>query len=219
MSFNNIKTIFLVIIIANVITQPDIKRADLCSCLINDRIYFSGGLNGYDNNPTSDFFYLDLAEKFDTSPPNSLPFVIVNNTSFTHRDSSLISSSTGDAIYLFLGESSSKDDNLVYKYELASNEWKQIPSLLTSGSEIILPKNLYEAPAITDGIQDIVYLYGAPTKYKMYTYNLTTNYWNSTTIAPTSYHLNSYGAIMLNDEILYIGGQIKLIMKNNLWIR
>src|SRR6266542_2029726 len=106
MSYDKIKTIclsvliILSIVIEHATTQSNIERADLCSILLNDRIYFAGGLNR-NGLVTHDFFYLDLSESFNTKSQYSLPFKEVAKTPFGHRDSALVSAN--DTIYLFVG--------------------------------------------------------------------------------------------------------------------
>ncbi len=208
MSFHNIKTIFLVIIIINIIvkhvnTQPNIKRSDLFCVLSYDKIYFAGGINSQEIL-TDDFFYLDLNISFNTKPPNSLPFREAQKSPFKHRDSALISSNN-DTIYLFVGTKDNGDDNLVYEYNQNSNEWKPIPK-----NGFTLPKTFAKVQAIKDEIHDIVYLYGKETEFKMYIYNLTTNSWNITT---SPYNLSLTTAVMVENEIYYIGGSDQIMNK------
>jgi len=205
MSFHNFKTIFLVIILNVVIkyvnSQTNIERSDLPSVLLNDKIFFAGGLNK-DGLVTSDFFFLDLSVSFNTMSPNSIPFKEAQKTPFSHRDSALISSSN-DTIYLFAGTKDG-DNNLIYEYNQNSNEWSQTSQSLTPKSGFVFPKTFAKVQAITDGIQDTVYLYGEVTEFNMYIYNLITNSWNFTKKSP--YELILSVAVMVNDEILYIGG-------------
>ena len=99
---------------------------------------------------------------------------------------------------MFVG--TSEDTNHVYEYNQLSNVWNAVPQSKT------IPKSFAKTPAITDGIQDIVYIFGEATEFQMQIYDLATNSWNVTNSTRPSYRPTQYAAVVLKNEILYIGG-------------
>ena len=100
---------------------------------------------------------------------------------------------------MFVGTRSPDDGNYVYVYDQISDQWSAVPQSIT------FDKSFAKTPAITDDIQDVVYIWGQATDFHMHIYDLTTNSWNQTNITTTDRPV-LYAVVVLNGEILYIGG-------------
>ena len=105
---------------------------------------------------------------------------------------------------MFVGTRSPDDGNYVYTYDQISDQWSAVPQSIT------FAKGFAKTPAITDGIQDVVYIWGQVTDFHMHIYDLMTNSWNQTNITTTDRPV-LYAAVILNGEILYIGGVNQLM--------
>ncbi|CAG8597181.1 1982_t:CDS:2, partial [Cetraspora pellucida] len=164
--------------------------------LINNKIYFQGGTDGYTD--FSDFFYLDILKPFDVYNTSSMPWTDISSLTRSNRSIGASCNVKNQSIFFIGGNT--LVNNLVEKFDTLTQQWT-IPNIIGNVS-----MSLNGVQCVVS--EDIIYVFSGNAENKMIILNT-----SSLTLSVLSYAgapaaLVRYSATLLpNGDIFYIGGR------------
>ncbi|CAG8661985.1 19967_t:CDS:2 [Cetraspora pellucida] len=164
--------------------------------LINNKIYFQGGTDGYAY--FSDFFYLDISKPFDLYNTSSMPWTDISFLTSSQRSTGASCNVKNQSIFFIGGNT--LVNNLVEKYDILTQQWT-IPNIIGNVS-----MSLNGVQCIVSG--DMIYVFSGNAENKMTILNTSSLTLSSLSYAGAPAALVRYSATLLpNGDIFYIGGR------------
>ncbi|RIB23164.1 hypothetical protein C2G38_895865 [Gigaspora rosea] len=191
---------------------PDV-RYEHSSALINDKLYFFGGVTDTTNS-SNEVFYIDLSNKFDIFAP---PFKKVSiGMPVGDNLGTCVSSPDNSAIFLIGGRMTSTS-TAVYKFDPINLQWT-IPIISGFNNSFNSFINRQEINAVIDS-KGKSYIFsgndydagGGNWSYEMNLFDVTSMTWSTLTLPANVSPRTEYTATLLPTAfIIYLGGYTKL---------
>ncbi|KAF0559385.1 galactose oxidase [Gigaspora margarita] len=185
---------------------PD-GRESHSSVLIDDKLYFSGGIIHLPNI-TNEFFYLDVSKPFTTTDNVSIPWIDLTYTGGPQKYlvTACIGGKNNDMIFIFGGSSLNVNQSFVNLFDTNKQRWINITSV---GN--VPPLRYYISCANLDNGLIAIFSGFDPSKSTitndLWIFNSLTLTWSLSNATNASLQMYGYRAVTLPDgNILYIGG-------------
>ncbi|CAG8451379.1 21078_t:CDS:2 [Cetraspora pellucida] len=178
---------------------------DHSSVLIDEKIYFSGGIT---DQSTNEFFYLDVSKPFNTSDNNtSMPWFDLTdiNSPKTLKGSACSGGENNGLLFVFGGYIYGSDNISSHQYDISKKVWTDIKSGPINRYGISCAKFNDSLIAIFGGAA----INGSDNLFNdLWTFDISTSLWNLKNAQNPPSPRVGYCAVTLPDQsILYIGGQ------------